>query len=62
MSLDVPKFADDAMGAHHARLRDEANAPEAEIEARPPTKKTQIIAIYGKGASASPSRWRTSAT
>jgi chlorophyllide a reductase subunit X len=49
MSLDVPKFADDAMGAHHARLRDEANAPEAEIEARPPTKKTQIIAIYGKG-------------
>ena len=37
------------MGAHHARLRDEASAPMDEIEARPPTKKTQIIAIYGKG-------------
>ncbi len=49
MSLDVPKFADDAMGTHHARLRDEAGAPMDEIEARPPTKKTQIIAIYGKG-------------
>ena len=53
MSLDVPKFADDAMGAHHARLRDEAAAPQSEIEVGievgPPTKKTQIIAIYGKG-------------
>ena len=53
MSLDVPKFADDAMGAHHARLRGEAAAPQSEIEVGsevgPPTKKTQIIAIYGKG-------------
>ncbi len=49
MSLDIPKLTDDAMGAHHERLRDEANAPMHEIDARPPTKKTQIIAIYGKG-------------
>jgi chlorophyllide a reductase subunit X len=49
MSLDIPKLTDDAMSAHHARLRDEAGAPMDEIEARPPTKKAQIIAIYGKG-------------
>ncbi len=44
MTLDVPNLKE-----FDQRLRDEANAPLEEIELTEPTKKTQIIAIYGKG-------------
>ena len=44
MTLDVPNLKD-----FDQRLRDEANEPVEEIELTEPTKKTQIIAIYGKG-------------
>ncbi|ARC90272.1 chlorophyllide a reductase iron protein subunit X [Rhodovulum sp. MB263] len=45
MTLDVPNIKD-----IDQRLRDEANAPlDDEIPVSEPTKKTQIIAIYGKG-------------
>ena len=49
MSLDIPNLKDEAMDAHHNRLRDEASEPLDEIPVQEPTKKTQIIAIYGKG-------------
>ena len=49
MSLDIPNLKDDKLSPHHQRLRDEAAEPEAEIPTGPVTKKTQIIAIYGKG-------------
>ena len=45
MSLDIPNLKDD----YHQRLSEEANAPIDEIPVAEPTKKTQIIAIYGKG-------------
>jgi len=45
MTLDVPNIKD-----IDQRLRDEANEPlDEEFPVREPTKKTQIIAIYGKG-------------
>lgn len=45
MTLDIPKLKD-----FDQRLRDEANEePTLEVPQDPPSKKTQIIAIYGKG-------------
>ncbi len=45
MTLDVPNLKD-----FDQRLRDEAHEePTLEVPIDPPTKKTQIIAIYGKG-------------
>jgi len=45
MTLDVPNLQD-----FDARLREEAHEdPTLEIPQDPPSKKTQIIAIYGKG-------------
>ena len=45
MTLDIPNLKD-----FDARLRDEASEdPSLEIPQDPPSKKTQIIAIYGKG-------------
>ncbi|MCO8144801.1 chlorophyllide a reductase iron protein subunit X [Rhodovulum tesquicola] len=44
MTLDVPNIKD-----IDQRLRDEANEPLDDIPLTEPTKKTQIIAIYGKG-------------
>ena len=45
MTLDVPNLT-----AFDARLRAEAaEEPTLEVPADPPSKKTQIIAIYGKG-------------
>jgi chlorophyllide a reductase subunit X len=41
---DVPKLRD-----FDRRLREEANEDLADLVTEPPTKKTQIIAIYGKG-------------
>ncbi|MEO0342630.1 MAG: chlorophyllide a reductase iron protein subunit X [Pseudomonadota bacterium] len=49
MSLDIPNLKDDTLERHHDRLRDEASEPLDEIPVQEPTKKTQIIAIYGKG-------------
>ena len=49
MSLDIPSLKDDTMEVHHGRLRNEASEPLDEIPVQEPTKKTQIIAIYGKG-------------
>ncbi len=45
MSLDVPNLKD----GYDKRLRDEAGQPTEEAATGAPTKKTQIIAIYGKG-------------
>ncbi|MEM7547270.1 MAG: chlorophyllide a reductase iron protein subunit X [Pseudomonadota bacterium] len=45
MTLDVPNLKDD----YDQRLRDEAKEPTLEVPHAEPTKKTQIIAIYGKG-------------
>ncbi len=44
MTLDIPNLTDFAK-----RLKDEADMPLPEVEPREATKKTQIIAIYGKG-------------
>ena len=44
MTLDVPNLKD-----FDARLRAEAAEPSLEVPVSEPTKKTQIIAIYGKG-------------
>ncbi|MBN2907717.1 MAG: chlorophyllide a reductase iron protein subunit X [Rhodobacteraceae bacterium] len=44
MTLDAPNLKD-----FDQRLRDEANEPLEEIPVTEATKKTQIIAIYGKG-------------
>ena len=44
MTLDVPNLKD-----FDTRLREEAAEPTLEVPQGEPTKKTQIIAIYGKG-------------
>ncbi len=44
MTLDVPNLKD-----YDAKLREEAAEPTLEVPQGEPTKKTQIIAIYGKG-------------
>ncbi|MBF9042882.1 chlorophyllide a reductase iron protein subunit X [Rhodobacterales bacterium HKCCE4037] len=44
MKDEVPNLSDYA-----TRLRDEASEPSLEVPQGEPTKKTQIIAIYGKG-------------
>ena len=44
MTLDIPNLTD-----FRGRLRDEADQDLADIVTEPPKKKTQIIAIYGKG-------------
>jgi chlorophyllide a reductase subunit X len=44
MSLDVPNLKD-----YDTKLREEAAEPTLEVPQGEPTKKTQIIAIYGKG-------------
>ncbi|MEM9779229.1 MAG: chlorophyllide a reductase iron protein subunit X [Pseudomonadota bacterium] len=44
----VPDLSD-SIAQNDARLREEAAAPTLEVPSAPPTKKTQIIAIYGKG-------------
>ena len=44
MTLDIPNLKD-----FDARLREEAAEPTLEVPQGEPTKKTQIIAIYGKG-------------
>ncbi len=44
MSLDVPNLKD-----YDNKLREEAAEPTLEVPQGEPTKKTQIIAIYGKG-------------
>jgi chlorophyllide a reductase subunit X len=51
MTLDVPNLKEDAGGLSglHDRLREEANANVDDIPPQETTKKTQIIAIYGKG-------------
>ena len=51
MSLDNPTNTLDKkdLEKHHKDLREEANQPIDEIPVGEPTKKTQIIAIYGKG-------------
>ena len=49
MSLDVPNLKGDALGEHHSRLREEAGTEPNEVPVQETTKKTQIIAIYGKG-------------
>ena len=51
MSLDNPTTALDKKGLekHHKDLREEANQSIDEVPVGEPTKKTQIIAIYGKG-------------
>jgi len=48
VSLDVPNLKD-GLSVHHDRLRDEAADAVDEIPVTEATKKTQIIAIYGKG-------------
>jgi chlorophyllide a reductase subunit X len=45
MSLDTPPNLKD----YDRKLRDEASEPSLEVPQSEPTKKTQIIAIYGKG-------------
>ena len=40
-------------------LRDEAAVEPDAVATAAPTKATQVIAIYGKGASARASPWRT---
>ena len=51
MSLDNPTTTLDKkdLEKHHKDLREEANQPIDEVPIGEPTKKTQIIAIYGKG-------------
>lgn len=43
-------------------LRQEAAEPLAPVATGEPTRKTQVIAIYGKGGLARASRWPTSRT
>lgn len=55
MKDDIPNLKD-----FDKRLRDEAGEePTLEVPQGEPTSKTQIIAIYGKGGSASRSPWPT---
>ena len=51
MSLDNPNIKEDKknLDQHHKNLREEASQPIDEVPVGEPTKKTQIIAIYGKG-------------
>ena len=49
MTLDIPNLKTDALDKHHSRLRDEASEDAGKVQTGPVTKKTQIIAIYGKG-------------
>ena len=49
MSLDVPNLKNGGLEEHHARLRAEANEDFDDITVQEAKKKTQIIAIYGKG-------------
>jgi chlorophyllide a reductase subunit X len=51
MSLDNPTISAEKgdLDKHHEDLREEANQPIDDIPIGEPTKKTQIIAIYGKG-------------
>ena len=51
MSLDNPTTTLEKkdLENHHKELREEANQPVDEVPVGEPTKKTQIIAIYGKG-------------
>ncbi len=49
MTLDIPNLKEDGLGSHHKRLREEAAQPITGAVAGKVTKKTQIIAIYGKG-------------
>jgi chlorophyllide a reductase subunit X len=49
MNVDLRRLESNVLDSHHARLRDEAAEDAPEIEAAPATRKTQIIAIYGKG-------------
>lgn len=49
MSLDVPSLKGDGLERHHEALREEASVAPDEVPVVAPTKKTQIIAIYGKG-------------
>ncbi len=49
MTLDVPNLKKDALNEHHNTLRKEAKENLDEIPIGEATKKTQIIAIYGKG-------------
>ncbi len=46
---DAPRLKDDAISRNDQRLRDEAAEAQDDIHVAEPTKKTQIIAIYGKG-------------
>ncbi|WP_112320707.1 chlorophyllide a reductase iron protein subunit X [Oceanibium sediminis] len=45
----VPVLTEDSIADNDRRLREEASEPTLEVPSAPPTKKTQIIAIYGKG-------------
>ena len=49
MTLDIPDLKTGALDKHHSRLRDEASEDAGKVQTGPVTKKTQIIAIYGKG-------------
>ena len=49
MTLDIPDLKTGALDKHHSRLRDEASEDTGKVQTGPVTKKTQIIAIYGKG-------------
>ncbi len=49
MSLDVPNLKSGGLEEHHDRLRAEANEEFDDIPVQEAKKKTQIIAIYGKG-------------
>ena len=49
MTLDVPNLKSESLDQHHERLRAEANEDFDDIPVQEAKKKTQIIAIYGKG-------------
>ena len=49
MTLDVPNLKRDSLSDHHERLRAEARENIDDIPVQEAKKKTQIIAIYGKG-------------
>ena len=49
MTLDVPNLKSESLDEHHERLRAEAHQEIDDIPVQEATKKTQIIAIYGKG-------------
>ena len=49
MTLDVPNLKNESLDEHHERLRAEAKEDFDDIPVQETKKKTQIIAIYGKG-------------